>query len=290
MGLSAIAITDHNTGEWIDKIKNVVVIGIGGSFRAISSALMLKQEYPLSKIHAFECWAKEYISFINLILKADDKELGKFGIKRSRFDVIKPGALILQRVFNKLSIQSTITSGVGVREGVYLHDLLRHSKDKFPHNYNTSVKHLIDSNIDDNSYSNQLSRVSKKLFDLTHKYLDLDIKYRHDLSIASKLYPTGGSIHFFSQNRHSYYLIKSALEYGFTHKQMILIATLVKYAKNKLPSKKHINKYITQANLFSFKHLRLSFSYILDTDIKLKTTNIKADYILEILIFRLCKN
>ncbi len=250
----------------LDNLNPSTLIGIGGSFRAISSALMLKQEYPLSKIHAFECWAKEYISFINLILKADDKELGKFGIKRSRFDVIKPGALILQRVFNKLSIQSTITSGVGVREGVYLHDLLRHSKDKFPHNYNTSVKHLIDSNIDDNSYSNQLSRVSKKLFDLTHKYLDLDIKYRHDLSIASKLYPTGGSIHFFSQNRHSYYLIKSALEYGFTHKQMILIATLVKYAKNKLPSKKHINKY---EDLLPDTSTTNSLSYLISLSIAL---------------------
>jgi exopolyphosphatase/guanosine-5'-triphosphate,3'-diphosphate pyrophosphatase len=73
--------------------------------------------------------------------------------------------------------------------------------------------------------------------------MKIDHIYREDLAIASKLYPIGNHIHFFSKNRHSYYLIKSALEYGFTHKQIMLIATLTRYAKNKLPSSKHIEKY-----------------------------------------------
>jgi len=225
--------------------------------------------------------AIEYIddklNFIDSILAADDKELIELGIKKARFDVIKPGALILHRVFKKLSIQNTITSGVGVREGVYLHDLLRNSKDKFPHNYNTSVKYLIDSNIDDNSYSNHLSIISKKLFDLTQEHLNIDVKYRQDLTIAAKLYPTGSSIHFFSQNRHSYYLVKSALEYGFTHKQIMLIATLVRYAENKLPSKKHIKKY---ENLLPYTKTINSLSYLISLSIALlshKPRNIDFD-------------
>ncbi len=261
----------------LDNLDSSTLIGIGGTFRAISSAIMLKQEYPLNKIHAFECSAKDYINFIDSILKADDKELIELGIKKARFDVIKPGALILHRVFKKLSIQNTITSGVGVREGVYLADLLRNSKDKFPHNYNTSVKYLIDSNIDDNSYSNHLSIISKKLFDLTQEHLNIDVKYRQDLTIAAKLYPTGSSIHFFSQNRHSYYLVKSALEYGFTHKQIMLIATLVRYAKNKLPPKKHIKKY---ENLLPDTKTINSLSYLISLSIALlshKPRNIDFD-------------
>ena len=261
----------------LDNLDSSTLIGIGGTFRAISSAIMLKQEYPLNKIHAFECSAKDYINFIDSILKADDKKLIELGIKKARFDVIKPGALILHRVFKKLSIQNTITSGVGVREGVYLHDLLRNSKDKFPHNYNTSVKYLIDSNIDDNSYSNHLSIISKKLFDLTQEHLNIDVKYRQDLTIAAKLYPTGSSIHFFSQNRHSYYLVKSALEYGFTHKQIMLIATLVRYAENKLPSKKHIKKY--EKLLPDTKTIN-SLSYLISLSISLlshKPRNIDFD-------------
>jgi exopolyphosphatase / guanosine-5'-triphosphate,3'-diphosphate pyrophosphatase len=227
----------------IEDISPNTLIGIGGTFRAISSSIMYINQYPLIKIHAFECIAKDFISHTDKILTANEDELKTLGIKNARFDIIKPGALILQRVFKKLSIKNTITSGVGVREGVYLSDLLRNSKDKFPVNYSTSVRYLIDTNINNKNYSNNINFISKKLFDLTYEYYNIDSKYRYDLAVAAKLFPSGSNIHFFSQNKNSYYLIKSALEYGFTHSQIMLIATLTRYAKNKLPSSRHIAKY-----------------------------------------------
>ena len=227
----------------IDDTTPKTLIGIGGTFRSIASSIMFTNQYPLNKVHAFKCIAENFMSHVDKILLANEEELKNLGIKNSRSDIIKPGALILQRIFKKISITNTITSGVGVREGVYLSDLLRNSKDKFPVNYNTSVRYLIDANINNKNYSNHINLISKKLFDLTYEYYSIDAKYRYDLAVAAKLFPSGSNIHFFSQNRHSYYLIKSALEYGFTHSQIILIATLTRYAKNKLPSSKHIEKY-----------------------------------------------
>jgi exopolyphosphatase/guanosine-5'-triphosphate,3'-diphosphate pyrophosphatase len=252
--------------EILKEIDAQTLIGIGGTFRAISNAIMSNTNYPLNKIHSFEYSADNFIEYIDKILDSDENSLKEIGIKKARFDIIKPGALILQRVFKHLSIKNTITSGVGVREGVYLSDLLRNSKGKFPHNYSTSVRYLIDYYIDDKSYSNHLSNISKKLFDLTAKHLNIDIQYRRDLSIASRLYPAGSNIHFFSQNRHTYYLIKSALEYGFTHSQMMLIATLARYAKNKPPSKTHLQKY---QNLLPDSKTINSLSYLISLSIAL---------------------
>ncbi len=263
--------------EILKDIDATTLVGIGGTFRAISSAIMKTTKYPLNKIHAYECLATDFINYIDSILLADTTGLKDLEIKSNRFDVIKPGALILQRVFKHLSIQNTITSGVGVREGVYLSDLLRNSKDKFPHNYNTSLRYLLDANINDNSYSNQLSLISKRLFDLTNEHLNIDKKYRYDLSIASRLYPAGSNIHFFSQNRHTYYLVKSALEYGFTHSQMMLIATLTRYTKNKLPSEVHTLKY---KNLLPDIKTIHSLSYLISLSIALlshKPRNIDFD-------------
>jgi exopolyphosphatase/guanosine-5'-triphosphate,3'-diphosphate pyrophosphatase len=227
----------------LDTLDATTLVGIGGTFRAISNAIMLNKNYPLNKLHAFECSVSEFKNLLTDILDADDSKLKKLNIKEDRFDIIKPGALILSRVLKKLSIKKLITSGVGVREGVYLSDLLRNSKDKFPHNYNTSVRYLLDAHVKESSYSNQLNQLSKKLFDLTSPYLNIDRQYRMDLAVAAKLYPTGNSIHFYSKNKHSYYLLQSALEYGFTHKQIQLISTLTRFAKNKLPTQIHIEKY-----------------------------------------------
>ncbi|MBU0720427.1 Ppx/GppA family phosphatase [bacterium] len=252
--------------EALSALKSNTLVGIGGTFRAISSAIMCNQNYPLNKLHAFECSVGEFEKFISDVLDADENKLVKLGIKADRFDVIKPGALILARLLKKIKIKNLITSGVGVREGVYLSDLLRTSKDKFPANYNSSVRYLLDSNIDEGGYSNQLSQLSKKIFDLTHQHLKIDPLYRYELGTAAKLYPIGNNIHFYSKNRHSYYLIQSALEYGFTHKQIVLIATLTRYAKRKLPTNSYVEKYKI---LLPDTHTLNTLSYILSLSISL---------------------
>ncbi len=227
------------------KIKNITtLIGIGGTFRAIATAIMQREGYPLNKIHGYEISPKIFIEYIDTLLQAQSsEELLALGIKKNRFDVIKPGTLILQRLMKRIALSSIITSGVGVREGVYLADLLRNNKHRFPHNYNTSIKYLLDAHVPDTSFSTQLTTLSKKLFDLTSEYFKIDKCFRYELALAAKLYPTGGNLHFFSQNKHSYYLIQNALEYGFSHRSITLIATLSKYAKNKLPASSHLEKY-----------------------------------------------
>ena len=265
----------------LNTIQIPTIIGIGGTFRAISTAIMEQQNYPLDKIHGFECTREVFQDFIHKILSADSSELTLLGIKPERFDVIKPGALILSRILHKIDVNTLIASGVGVREGVYLADLLRGSKDKFPENYNTSVRYLLDAHIKESSFSNQLNQLSKKIFDLTYLHFKIDPSYRYELGIAAKLYPIGNNIHFYSKNKHSYYLIQSALEYGFTHKQITLIATLVKYAKRKLPSPRHKEKYAT---LLPQEKSLEALSYIISLSIALlshRPRNIDFDVVFE---------
>jgi exopolyphosphatase/guanosine-5'-triphosphate,3'-diphosphate pyrophosphatase len=101
----------------------------------------------------------------------------------------------------------------------------------------------MDRFIPEQRHANLLSKVAKEIFDLTYKDLDLDLQYKYHINLSAKLYPIGSMIHFFSKNKHSYYIIQANLEYGFSHKDTMLIATLDRYAKRKLPSKEHYHKY-----------------------------------------------
>ncbi len=252
--------------EVLDNLSVDTIIGLGGTFRAISTAILKNKKYPLNKVHAFSYDYDELNSLLSSVLKADHKELTELNIKSERFDIIKPGVLILQRVLKKLSIKKVVTSGVGVREGVFLSDLLRGSKDKFPTHYNTSMRYILDAHVSEKNFANLLNSLAKKIFDLTYEHLDINKQYRKDLAMAAKLYPSGGDVHFYSKNKHSYYLVQSALEYGVTHNQITLIATLCKYAKKKLPSSTHLQKYnvlLPDANTTN------ALSYILSLSISL---------------------
>ena len=254
----------------LDKLSIVDVeslIGIGGTFRAVSSAIMKRDNYILNKLHAYRYSPERLLEYCQEILNAtSDEQLKNLGIKSNRLDVIKPGTLIILALLERVSAKTIITSGVGVREGVYLSDLLRNSKDKFPHNFNTSIKYLLDTHLSDKSFSLMLNRLSKEIFDLTHEYFKIDKKYRYELAIAAKLYPTGSSVHFFSQNKHTYYLIQNALEYSFTHESNTLIATLCKYATKKVPAATHLEKY---SRLLPEARVTKILSYMLSLSIAL---------------------
>ncbi|MDT8338393.1 MAG: Ppx/GppA phosphatase family protein [Sulfurimonas sp.] len=250
----------------LDATNISTVIGIGGTFRAISNAILTKSGYPIDKLHAYEPNYDEFQTLLKKIINSDEDELKNLGIKSSRFDVIKPGALILLRVLEKFKIEKLVTSGAGVREGIFLTDLLRSSNDRFPANYNSSVRYILDAHVDNLSYANQLCKVSKMLFDLMHKELKIEEKYRHELAIAAKLCMSGNNIHYYSHNKNSYNLIKDALEFGFTHEQIILIATLTRYAKRKLPSQSHIQKF---KNLLPDSEQLEELSYLLSLAVAL---------------------
>ncbi|MDF1876431.1 Ppx/GppA family phosphatase [Sulfurimonas sp. SAG-AH-194-L11] len=260
--------------KYIDKelqklhsINYKTLIGIGGTFRALSSAIMKEECYQLSKIHAYTYSYNTLSSFTDKILNATtDSDLQKLHIKPNRYDVIKPGTLILQRLLKKIAFKNVVTSGVGVREGLFLADLLRNSQHKFPHNYNTCVKYLLDTQVSETTFSTQVNLVSKKLFDLTAQYFGIDKKYRYELGLGAKLYPAGSKTHFYSQNKHAYYLIQNALEYGFTHESNTLIATLCKYANSKLPTKSHLQKY---SDLLPHEETTKTLSYILSLSLVL---------------------
>ncbi len=219
------------------------IIGVGGTFRALSNAIMKREGYVFDKLHGYHFDAKIMIDFGKRILDSDEDELKELGIKPSRLDIIKSGTLILLRIIKHFGVVKLTASGVGVREGVYLNDLLRHNKGRFPANFNPSVRYLIDRRIIDHNYSNQLSLTAGKLFDLLHVRLDVAEKYRSSFVIAAKLAKIGTSLHFYSYHQHGYYLIQSALEYGFTHKEIMLIATLIRHQKRKRVKREHKERY-----------------------------------------------
>jgi len=221
-----------------------VVVGIGGTFRALAQIMMKTHHYPMNKLHGYTFPAEQLFELGEKILSAaNDTALKNLGVKKERYDVIRPGTLILMRFLRHLGCQTLVTSGAGVREGLYLTDLLRHNRHRFPQGYNPSLRRLLDHHTVEPKFANQLSHVTLKLFDLLQPKLELPQEFRHILSTAAKLAKVGASVHFYSYHKNSQYLVESALEYGYSHREIMTVAALVRYHKSKKIGKSFYTRY-----------------------------------------------
>ena len=226
-----------------EEFKQNKVFGIGGTIRALSQVIMKKIEYPLDILHGFTYDVKDHIKLLKSMIKMKDEELLKIGVKPERLDVIRPGVLIFTELLEFLGSKQVITSGVGVREGVFLTDLLRHDNHKFPENFNPSVRTIIDVYQINTRLSAYETKIALELFDLLKDDFNLDEKYKLHLTYAIKLSRAGELIDFYEAHKHTDYILLNSLHYGFRHCDRLLMSKIIRFYKRKKIKKKEIEKY-----------------------------------------------
>ncbi|WP_152056919.1 Ppx/GppA phosphatase family protein [Aliarcobacter butzleri] len=257
------------------------VVGIGGSIRALSKLIMAKNQYPLDILHGYTYEVKNEIALLNRISKAKNcEDLKSFGIKKDRFDTIKEGSFIFKTILEELKTQTVVTSGVGVREGVYLTDLLRNSNHKFPHNFNVSVKSLLDRFQIDEKQSAYFGNNAKKIFDSLKPFHKLDNKYKELLVVASKLNSIGSVLNFYKSNDNAFDFILNGLNYDFLHTSRVIVAYTIKFSKKSLPLQEDILKH--KELLPSLEVVQwMSFMISLNIAINQDFSRPKVEYVLE---------
>ena len=256
------------------------VVGIGGSIRAFSKIVMAKNDYPLDILHGYTYTVKDEVSLFNKIINArNNDDLKSVGVKKDRFDTIKEGTFIFKTILDELNIKEVVTSGVGVREGVYLTDLLRNSNHKFPENFNVSVRSLLDRFQIDEKQSAYLGSNAGKIFDVLKPMHNLDDKFRTLLVIASKLHSIGSTLNFYKSNDNAFDFILNGLNYDFLHTSRVVVAHTIKFSKKSLPSKNDILKY--EDLLPSLEVMQwMSFMISLNIAINQDLSRPKVEYVL----------
>ena len=263
------------------KYKPNTIVGMGGTARALSRIIIDNSNYCFNMLHGFSYKVDKYSDIFDNIIKAKNiKSLKEIGIKKDRYDTIKEGTFIFKTILEYFDTQEVITSGVGVREGVYLTDILRTSNHKFPANFNISLRSLLDRFIDDKTQTAYLGNNAKKIFDILQPLHKLDKKYLSILVMASKLQPIGLSLNFYKNSEHAFNFILNGLSYGFDHEKRILIAHIIKFSKNSLPNNKDIQQYKTLLPSIDIIQW-LSFMISLNISLNMDFAKQKFDYTLQ---------
>lgn len=257
------------------------IIGLGGTSRALSRCVIQNIQYPIDTLHGFKYSVEQNIGLFDTIINAQTKkELRQVGIRKDRYDTIATGTFIFKTILEYFQVQNVITSGVGVREGVYLCDILRTANHKFPSNFNPSVRSLLDRFVDDHTQSAYLGNNAKKIFEVLQPLHQLDSKYSSILVIASKLQLIGQSLNFYKTQENSFWFILNGLNYGFSHEEKVLISIVAKYSGKALPKTDDINQFGNLLPSIDTIHW-LNFMMTLNLTLNTEYGKIKYDFVLE---------
>ncbi|PAF53379.1 guanosine polyphosphate pyrophosphohydrolase [Helicobacter sp. 13S00482-2] len=215
--------------------KHFNVFGIGGTIRAISKMIMRNSKYPIDVLHGYEVDVKKHFSFIERIYAIEEEKLSSIGVTEDRKDNIQSGALIFAMLLKKFEAKNIITSGVGVREGVFLSDLLRNQKYSFPNNLNPSLNALKDRFLSYSRHGENVKNQCLRIFDALKPLHKIDEKYKLHLSCAGMFSSVGRILSFYDSHEHSAYFLLHALDYGFSHQDKAIICLLAQFSNKKIP-------------------------------------------------------
>ncbi|HYR02010.1 MAG TPA: HD domain-containing protein, partial [Syntrophobacteria bacterium] len=130
----------------------------------------------------------------------------------------------------------------GIREGLILRSLKKHKLlpvSPRARNWRQSVVEFARSCHFDEEHSLHVARLALQIFDALATPFKLGKRERQLLESAALLHDIGYFISYSRHHKHSYHLIRHADLFGFTPREMELIANIARYHRKSLPKKKH---------------------------------------------------
>ncbi|OBV29725.1 guanosine polyphosphate pyrophosphohydrolase [Helicobacter sp. CLO-3] len=242
------------------------VFGIGGTIRAIAKINGKQAKYPIKTIHGYEFSVKSAKSFIQTIYKTKEENLGELGVPHDRRDNIRSGALIFSMLLEHFGAKLITASGVGVREGVFLADMLRTQKYRFPPGIYPSLVALKDRF---GARSKQGKNITKQALAIFEALLPLHKLKPHNanyLRIVGQLCDIGSFLNFYGRMDHGAYFLLHGLDYGFSHTDRAIVCLLVEYLNKRIPKDDaiaHINDIMPPIENLQWLSFILSLAYLL---------------------------
>jgi len=211
--------------------KNKLAIGIGGTARTLSKGIMKLSMHPLDKLHAFTYTINEFKEYLEAIPLSSAKNLKKFGLKKNRYDTIREGTLIFNEILSHIGADTVMSSSVGVREGVFLEQALKHESLKFPRDINPSITSILDRFkpcIQIESKKKNKLKIASDLYSELQVEINDQLSYNKELLWAMKLSTIGNTLTIYKSHQHAFYIAMQELNYGFTHEQILLVSLLLR--------------------------------------------------------------
>lgn len=212
-----------------------VLFGTGGAVRNLARIVRLRRGYPLRRLHGIELSRREVHRLATALARVPSEERRKIpGVGANRADILHAAAIVIDEVMDLTGAASLHVAGQGLREGLVWQEL-RGQGAVLPDVRNASIAGLARANGVDELAAEPVVHAAAILFEATRGVHGLGIADLDLLLSAARLAGIGMHIDYYSRDRHAEYLVHSGDLHGFTHREIVLLAALVRWADSGTP-------------------------------------------------------
>lgn len=208
---------------------NLPLIGIGGTARNLAKIDQRRKQYPYPKLHNYRMGRISFNDLMNLLLSTTYSQRKKIpGLNAERADIIIAGSSIVHALFEATGSNRLITSGCGVREGLFMQHYLKGINqpviidDILDH----STQNMLRFYKADEHHASHVTAMADQLFAALEPFHKLEARNRALLRVAALLHDIGITVNYYDHARHSAYLVENARLFGLTHREQMLISVV----------------------------------------------------------------
>lgn len=212
-----------------------VVYGVGGAVRNLARIVRLRRGYPLRRLHGLEIQRRELERIIGALTAVGSDARRKIpGVTSNRVDILPAAAIVLHQVLVQSGANSLIVTGQGLREGLVWQEL-RPEHPVLDDVRRSSVIGLARANGREEDEARPVVQAAEALFRDLHPLHELGDADLDLLLHAARLAGIGLHIDYYNRDRHAEYLVHAGDLHGFSHREITIIAALVRSATEGTP-------------------------------------------------------
>lgn len=212
-----------------------VLYGTGGAVRNLARILRMRQRYPLRRLHGLVLGRREVRRLAAQLAGASLEERRKMpGLSANRADILHAAAIVVDEAMELTGATTLTVAGQGLREGVLWQEL-RGEGAVLPNVRRASISGLARANGVDELAAEPAVVTAAQLFEATRGAHGLGDEDLDLLVSAARLAGVGMHVDYYNRDRHAEYLVHSGDLHGFSHREIVLLAALVRWASSGTP-------------------------------------------------------
>lgn len=206
------------------------LVATGGAARNLARIARIQRAYPLSRLHGLEMNRRQVTRLAGLLARmSTDQRRRVPGLGSNRADTLHAAALVIDEVMELVGAKTLTIAGQGLREGLVWQEL-RDGGAPLPDVRAASIGGLARANGVDELAAEPVVHAAAAVFNATRKAHGLGDAELDLLLHAARLAGVGMHIDYYNRDRHAEYLVHSGDLHGFSHREIVILAALVRWA------------------------------------------------------------